>query len=244
MNIQEQLVFDVCLTITKQFEGADFDTVTGNFDGCGMSFGILQFNLKSETFKNHILNFCNLISYDYFPVSTLTLQTLTGDQAVSWAKDIMLDITGKPKPEWLKAWKTFLTSQHVINLQKEACGKYFHQAKCLAGRFGFATDDRIAMAFFYDCAVQVWNMNLDPYVIGEDQATNILQMYDVDNMNLWLHMDLTDRQKKLIVIAHRRALKCKPEWRTAFFLRKATIAMGIGIVNGRLFDLKKQIRGY
>ena len=240
----EPSIFDTCLNITKQFEGADFDTVTGNFDGQGMSFGILQFNLRSETFQNYILNYVNMMVHDYFPVKIDYLQKANGQEAVTWAKDIMLDMNGNVKPEWETAWKKFLVNPTVINLQKNACSRYFHQAKCLAGRFGFKQEDRIAMAFFYDCAVQVWSMDSNMMFLGEEQAENILEMYDSDNRTLWIGADLTEWQKRLIIIAHVRAMKCKPEWRNAFFVRKATIALGYGIVNKQKFDFRKSIKGY
>lgn len=237
--MDKQTLFDNCLNITKQFEGADYDTVIGNFDGQGMSFGILQFNLKSETFKNYILAFINHMSYDYFPVSIEPLQKMSGVDSVAWAKDIMIDQYGKVKPEWVKAWKTFLSNPIVINLQKDACSKYFHQAKCLAGKFGFNRENQQAMSFFYDCAVQVWSVDVDFMYSGKDHAENILQSYDAENMALWLGFTPTEDQRKLIIIAHLRALKCKPEWRQAFFTRKATIAVGYGIVNKKKYDFRE-----
>jgi hypothetical protein len=237
-------IYDACINTTKLFEGADYDTITGNFDGQGMSFGVMQFNLKSETFKNYILAFCNPLSYDYFPVPIVPLFNLNGSDAVLWAKSIMLTDTGKVKPEWVTAWKRFLTQPDVINLQKNACGKYIHRAKELCGRFGFDQKNMMHMAYFYDCAVQVWSMDIGDYYFTKDQASNILTMYGTDNMNLWIQFNTTKEQQELVTIAHLRALKCKPEWKAAFFNRKATIALGVGIVNRQKFDFRKVIKGY
>ena len=236
--MDKRTIYDLCINITGEFEGASFGTVTGNFDGQGMSFGILQLNLKSETFHKYVLRFLDTSIYDYFPAPIIPLEKLSGDDSVAWAKDVMLDINGKVKPEWQVAWKRFLTDPIVINLQKTACDKYFHQAKCLAGKYGFKHDNPLAMAFFYDCAVHVWSVDVTPYPFGDDQAENILYSYDADNRLAWLNVTLNDEQKKLLIIAHLRALKCKPEWRNAFFVRKATIVVGFGIVNKTKYDFR------
>lgn len=240
MAQKELSIFDTCLHITSNFEGADFGTVVGNFDGQGMSVGVLQFNLKSESFKNYILNHIDPMKYDFFPVPITPLIKLSGEDSVIWAKDNMLRPDGSVKTEWRIAWAEFLTNPVIINLQKNACSKYFHQARCLAGRFGFNQDNKRAMAFFYDVAVQVWNMkDIDPVKAHLEQAQNILQIYSTENYLLWQNIELNEDQQKLVILAHLRALKCKPEWRISFFNRKATIATSIGIVNKEKYDFRK-----
>lgn len=237
---EELSIFDICLKIGSTFEGATFDTVTNNFDGQGLSLGILQFGIKNETFKNYILNMIDPMEIDVFPVPILPLYNLKGDDAVLWVKDIILDDKGNIKKEWLIAWKKFLSNQTIINLQKRAVDKYFHQAKCLVGKYGFNQDNKRAMVFFFDIALQVWNMkDIDPVKANSEQAQNILQMYTTENMILWQNIELNEDQQKLVILAHLRALKCKIEWRNAFFNRKATIATGIGIVNKEKFDFRK-----
>jgi len=48
--------FQKALSITKSFEGADYDTVTGNFDGMILSVGILQWNIGSQTLQRLLVN--------------------------------------------------------------------------------------------------------------------------------------------------------------------------------------------
>ena len=232
-------IFDTCLKITSTLEGSDFSTVTGNFDGQGMSFGILQLNLKSETFKSNVLNFINVLSYDYFPVSIEPLQKLSGIDSVLWAKDIMLNYDNSVKKEWITAWGKFLTNPSIINLQKKACDRYFHQAKCLTGKFGLSNTDKKVMAYFYDCAVQVWSMNVDLPSIKTEHVENILQLYGVENMQLWQPLELSEIEKTLVVISHLRAIQCKQEWRIDFFTRKCSIAIGVGIIHKQKYDFRK-----
>lgn len=239
MGQENITIYDTCVKITAGFEGTDYSTIAGNFDEQGISAGIMQWNLGSGTLQAYILNKLNLMAYGYFPVPILPLQTLGERDAVVWAKDVMLDTNGKLLPQWDKAWRRFLTEAAVINCQKRAIDKYFHRAKEMAGRMGFAHDNRRAMAFCFDVAVQSWNLGINAPEANLEQASNILQKYDSKNLELWATEKLNPDQQKLIIAAHYASLKMKPEWRMDFFSRKATIAVGIGWVHGKKWDLKK-----
>lgn len=237
---EELSIFDICIKISSAFEGSNFDTVTNGFDGQGLSLGILQLGIKNETFKNYILNMIDPMSIDVFPVPILPLYYLNGNDAVLWIKDLMIDQNGKVKDEWVIAWKKYLSNQTIINLQKKAMDKYFHQAKCLSGKYGFSQDNKRSMAFFFDIALQSWNMEgIDPVAPHKEQATNILQMNSSENMVTWCNTELTEDQQKLVILAHYRSKKCLPEWRNDFFIRKATIAIGQGIVHKQKYDFRK-----
>lgn len=234
-------IFDICVKITSDFEGTDYDTVTGNFDGMGLSVGLLQWNLGQGTLQSYILNQCDLMGYD-FPVCIDPLQRMKPHEAVVWAKDIMHDIHGRMKREWVDAWKRFLTNPTIINLQKRAIDKYFHRAKEICGKLGYSHECPRAMAFSFDVAVQNWSFTINRPEPNQEQAANILQLYGHKNYLIWQKDPLTPDQQILVIAAHLRALQCKPEWRQAVFVRKATIAIGVGIVNGELRDYRKILR--
>jgi hypothetical protein len=231
-------LYDLCIQITSKFEGTNYGTVTGNFDGQGISAGLLQWNLGSGTLQAYILNHLNLMSYDFpYPISKIT--SMKPDEAVSWAKDVMLEPDGKLKPEWDEAWVRLMTNQYVINTQKRAIDRYFHRAKELAGRFGYEQNNRNVMPFFFDLAVQNWSADIQNPEPDVDHAINCMSLYSKDNFNLWCKETITLERAHLISIAHFRALKAKPEWRNSVFDRKATCAMNIGIVNKTLWNFKK-----
>lgn len=231
-------IYDTCLKVTADFEGYGYGTITDNFDGQGLSVGIIQFSLGQGTLQNYILNHINEMMYD-FPIPITPLIGSTPSQALTWHKDNCLDSNGKLKQEWRDAWAAFMTKPSIINLQKRACDVYFHQAKCIAGRLDLSHDDKRSMAWAFDLAVQSWSLKIDPPIVNKNQAESILEMYDTENYMLWSSVELTEAQQKLVIASHLRALKCKPEWRNNFFTRKATIATGLGIVNGKKYDLKK-----
>lgn len=236
--------YDLALKITMAFEGTKWNTVSGNFDGQGISAGALQWNIGQGTLQNHILNHINLMYYDYFPAPILYLQNSTVEGALSWVKDVMLDpTTNGLRPEWKTAWERFLNEPTVINQQKRAIDKYWHQAKTICGKLGMKQDDKRAMCFSFDVAVQNWSLgDLDLDYITSDHAYNCLTLYEAENAQLWLQEDLTPMQQKLVVAAHLRALKANPKWRSDVFTRKATIAVGIGKVHGALYKLNKLFR--
>jgi hypothetical protein len=243
MKEQKLSIFDLCLKITSTFEGADFSTITGNFDGMGMSVGILQFNIGTGSLQGYILNHINPMAYD-FPLPITPLIKLPKDQGLVWFKDNCLDVAGKIKPEWRKAWKEFLVRPEVIGLQKKACDRYFHRAKEIAGALGFSHQNARAMAWAYDVAVQSWSLGIDRPEIQREQAANILSLYGSDNFMLWQGNDLTDDQVRLVIASHLRALKCRPQYRNDFFIRKCTIAVGTGIVHKTKHDFRKLFMSY
>jgi hypothetical protein len=234
-------IYDTCIKITGAFEGSDYDTITGNFDGCGISCGVLQFNLGTGTLQRYILNFCNVDNYR-FPVSIRPLKKLSPEDSVKWTKDIMLDANGKVKPEWAASWREFLSDPIVVNLQKRAMDKYFHQAKCIAGQLGLPHDNVRAMAWAFDLSVQSWSLGIERPQINDAQCESIMSMADSKNAPLWLNESLDDTQKLLLIASHLRSLKCNQKWKHAFFVRKATIAIGIGYVNGTVMNFKNILR--
>ena len=238
MELKPLTVFDICLKITSTFEGSDYGTITENFDGMGISAGILQWNLGTGTLQAYILNQIDEMYFD-FPESIQPLISNKKEIALSWHKDVCCDVTGKLKPEWREAWRKFMLKPEIINLQKMACGKYFHRAKEICGILGFNHENKRAMAWGYDLAVQSWSLGIDRPKSNKDQALNILQMYDTENYLMWQQAELTEDQTILVIASHLRSLKCKPEWRKAFFVRKCTIAVGCGIVNATKYDFKK-----
>lgn len=232
-------IYDLCLQTTMSMEGTDFGTVAGNFDGQGVSAGILQWNLGQGTLQSEILNHCNMMSFGYFPLPMDKLNKLSPEIAIGWVKDVMLIDGVHLKSEWKAAWQRFLTEPSVINVQKRSIDKYFHQAKTICSALGFAQENKRAMCFSFDVAVQNWSMSIDVPHTNLDQAYNILSQYGPDNARLWLLEELTEEKAKLVIAAHLRALKCNPKWRSDVFIRKATIAMGLGIVHGKTYKLNK-----
>ncbi len=232
-------IYDLCVHITSAFEGTTYSKVTGNFDGQGISVGLLQWNLGQRTLQDFILNHVDIMAYDYFPLPISNLHRLHPKDAVNWCKDIMLDADGDLLPEWRSAWERFISEPSVINTQKRAIDKYFHQAKRVCGALGFNHEHRRAMAFAFDISVQNWSLNVELPDASVQQAENIITLYGADNAALWLMESMSLEKARLVTAAHYKALAVNPKWRNDVFTRKCTIAMGIGKVHGKVYKLNK-----
>ena len=100
------------LDITGAFEGSGFNQVTGNFDGQGISAGVLQWNygqgsLQSKILKP-ILSKYGRGAFDMFPNPSAVIDSayMSASRGKSQAKRYMLTWGGKVKPEWESAWKS------------------------------------------------------------------------------------------------------------------------------------------
>lgn len=237
----EMTIYDACLKITGAFEGRGFGTVVGSFDGQGLSAGMLQWNVGSGTLQNLILGQVNLMAYD-FPVPIDPILKLSPRDAVVWCKDVMHDESGKLTDEWRKAWVKFLTNPVIIEQQKKACDPYFHRAKEILGKLRISRENKTAMAWAFDVAVQVWSFDIDKPEPNRDHAMNVILKYNPDNFSLWINYPLDDDQLSLIIASHLRAMKCKEEWRKAFFDRKSVIAAHHGWAQKTKWDYKKILR--
>ena len=236
-------IFDTCLQITSTFEGASYGTITGNFDGMGMSAGILQFNVGTGSLQTYILNHINPMSYS-FPMPITPLIERPVPEALAWFKSTNLDKNGRLKPEWRRAWRDFMLRPEVVNLQRRACDRYFHRAREIVGALGFKQTNVRAMAWAYDVAVQSWSLGIESPQANREQAQNILSLYGNENFMLWQPQDLSTDQVRLVIASHLRALRCRPEFKIDFFTRKCTIAVGIGIVHKTRRDFRELLTEY
>lgn len=234
-------IYDACLKVTGAFEGRGFGTVVGSFDGQGLSAGILQWNIGSGTLQNLILSQVDLMAYN-FPVSIKPLLNLSPSDAVKWCKDVMHDANGNLDKDWKAAWVRFLTNPVIINQQKRACDPYFHRAKEICGKMGFSHENRTAMVWAFDIAVQVWSFDIDRPEPNHDHMMNVVLKYNPENFSLWINYPLNKEQIIMIIASHLRAMKCKEQWRKAFFDRKSVIAANHGFAQKTKWDYKKLLR--
>ncbi len=133
---------DIALSITGKFEGRGYSQVTGNFDGMGISCGILQWNLGMESLQAKILRpyiskHGSIDALHIFPSAIIDgLSNLRAIAAVNRCKEYMF-YDGDIKPNWRAAWESFLLLPAVIELQKLACSGIATQADTMMQGLGF-----------------------------------------------------------------------------------------------------------
>lgn len=244
-------LLDVVLEkITGAFEGGSYDNVSGNFDGMGLSAGVLQWcfgqgSLQNKILKPYIQRHGSIDKLGIFPITGMDKCALMSDgQAIAFAKNNMNTTKGifkktySVKPEWRIAWKKFLLRPEVIQLQKEACTNIADQAKDMARMWGM--NSPVAFYWFFDLLTQngsLKGLQKPTYDIAE--AKRVINTISGGCKKEWLKIDLntlSHDQIVLLIASHRRAAMSRSQYINDVFSRKGTIALGRGIVHGDFFD--------
>lgn len=217
------------LQLTAAFEGHDFTLAQGNFDGAGITWGIIGFTLKHGELKKIILQINErkpALVREAFGAKTdelinmlnssLSKQMAFADSVSLGAKKVRL---AEP---WRTAFRKFGEMKDVQDLQLELVDRdFFKPAVRTAARFGLKTELGIALAF--DIHVQNGSV--------KDGAREQIER------ELAAHPITKERELRNI-IGQAVADHSKPEYREDVRSRKITIATGSGKVHGATYILR------
>lgn len=163
---EEPGLLERCLQLTADFEGHGFGKAAGNFDGAGLTWGIIGFTLKHgevqkvliETLQGHP----GLITQAFGPLEGELLAMLVQNREVQldWADGLSLG-TRKNRLErpWEAAFETLGTFPEVQAAQLWRVDRYWQVALRDAGRFDLTSDPGLALCF--DLAVQNGGVDFD-----------------------------------------------------------------------------------
>lgn len=234
------------LIITGNFEGTGYDQVTGDFDGQGVSAGILQWNYGQGSLQAMILRpFVKLhgsidLLFD-FPEPGIDASVKMGpSDALLYVRKHMIEpgVSKRLKREWANAWRAFMSHSEVIELQIEAAKAVARRANGLMEQWGMSSQR--AFCFFFDVVTQNGSMSsvikLEP---DRDVCRRYAEVATSQNKNLWLPLieKASDEQLTLFRAAYMRAQLSRPAYFQDVFARKGTIALGRGYVHGESWDL-------
>jgi peptidoglycan hydrolase-like protein with peptidoglycan-binding domain len=227
--MQEPLpeVFDRCLQLTADFEGQGFEKPAGNFDGAGLTWGIIGFTLQHGEIQEiiHAVGASNPESIQRaFGTLESELSSVLGrsrQEQLSWADGISIGSNKeRVQPAWDAAFTALGNFPEVRRIQIErARQKYWARATSDAARFGMQTEMGLALCF--DVAVQ--NGGIDSAVEGP-------------RISAWIgqHPGAPERDLR-VVIADAVAENSRPKYVEDVRVRKRTIATGDGRVHGSLY---------
>jgi len=223
MNLEEKII-----KLTSSFEGSGFNTLTGNFDGAGISFGIIQFNFGMGTLQPLIREFykqgpgtfrrlCTIngksYSHDLLVVCEKNMPNQIG---LNWSKTIQKkNLLGKWKinPEWVQIFTNLASNEVYKHIQlKFVEDNYMARAKKDCKKFGILTER--ALSLFFDIAVQ--NGGFKPY------------------------HKLLMKEHTLAEVAKAVAQKSNIKWQKDVLDRKMCIVNGYGFVHGRQYIINVQ----
>jgi hypothetical protein len=222
-------LFERCLQLTADFESHGFELVQGNFDGAGLTWGIVGFTLKSGEIKA-IVEAADRISAEILDAAFRELAAPFRDalgrsipQQIRWA-DAMSSGPWRaelPAP-WVSAFRRFGADPRVQSIQLRRAGTYWDKAIEIARRYSLANELGFALAF--DIAVQNGGVH-------DSVAEAIAGPLEVAAQS-------TEREVR-IVIANGVADGSNPRWTEDVRERKLAIATGAGTVHKARYMLEE-----
>ena len=218
-------LFERCLGMTAQFEGHGFGLLQGNFDGAGLTWGIIGFTLQSKEIQAllaaaeaEVPGTLARVLGPLAPTWQRVVQTPLAQQ-IAWADSIS---SGPSKtrvpPEWKDAFARLGDEPIVKRLQmKRAYDKYFVPCARSASTLGLRSEIGIELAF----DVHVQNGSFKPAAFALAAA-------------LPAGTPEIERRRRL---ANAVADSANPRWVEDVRERKLALANGGGSVHGRGYSL-------
>jgi hypothetical protein len=252
------------LEITGGFEtaGNPWAGISNDFDGQGISCGILQWNIGQGSLQP-LVNSCGEVAVKkHMPVYGGQLWTAC-HQSISKALATVRSWqpNQKLKPDVLKELRTLFGSPEMIDQQMAAAMKVGNDSMDLASRWANELrggDPQLKeFCLFFDLVTQsggmkgIWLNNVRAFIAetGRAKVDNAICDWilnrppNVDHLSdgkknaaLWKN-NVADGDVELFTLVYLRCLKSKIRYQVVALNRKATIALTRGWVNGGLVDL-------
>ncbi len=214
-------VRDRCLGLTAWLEGHGYTLAQGNFDGAGITWGVIGFTLQHGELQNIVRSAFkedeNLVRGCFGDVTNelLDMCEQPWPTQLAWADKLSL---GKQKAELAEPWKSgfakFGETPIAQRMQNErAQDAYYTPALATAKKFGLTTETGAALCF--DIHVQNGGIKSSAAQAVHEKMTPGMQEHDVR-----------------VLIANAVADAAKPQWREDVRSRKVAIANGGGVVRG------------
>ena len=229
-----------CLALTGSFETGRmipecFAGLSGDFDGQGISLGVLQWNfgqgslqpLLKEMNDRHGDVLRRIFDKQYDALVEV-LEEDTFDDQMKWARSIQHPTRNYLYEPWRGFFKTLGRTQEFQGIQEKHSQNLYQKASDLCKGFGLWSERAVALMF--DIKVQNGsisgvvrlqiNEDFDKLVSGPDQK----------------HLEV----EKMRIVANRRAEASNPRWVEDVRSRKLCCAEGKGKVHGMNYDIEAQ----
>jgi peptidoglycan hydrolase-like protein with peptidoglycan-binding domain len=220
-------LFDLCLQLTASFEGTGFKGAVGNFDGAGVTFGIIGFTAKDGELGRLVADAKRAdptILTRCFGDLSSALEHGLGAASVADRVAFGASISTGTRmynlqEQWRQAFERFGSEPTVKRLQlARAFNVYWTKAKEIFARYDLTQALDAALA--YDIAVQNGGVKASA---DEEIRRRIA--------------GVTDPQHKRTIIAEEVRDAAAARWRADVFSRKSAIATGSGLVHSAHYEL-------
>jgi hypothetical protein len=218
-----------CLQVTADFEGTGFTKAVGNFDGAGITWGIIGFTLSNGEL-GALLKEIETAQHDVF-VSAFgeqrhgkILEVIDQPKAKQMAFANSISVGSKKMKildEWDQSFIKLGSDPAVQEIQLQRTKKYFDIAERDVGRFNVKNE--LGLALCFDTAVQ--NGGID-----QTEATRIRKKIE--------QTPPATQQDLRLIITNVVAENSNPEFIEDVRKRKLSFATGKGTVHGSKYDVK------
>jgi hypothetical protein len=260
MNVQSDWIH-LALSTTGHFEDASqpFSAVAGNFDGMGISVGVLQWNIGSNSLQPLVLGVDPATIHALCPTCGVDLINACKEPRSDGLKLVTAwQVGNQIEPTILNELKTLARSDEFVAQQVKAATAIAQQAydttSSWYGSWGLPITKQ-AFCWFFDVFTQNGGLNtvtpqqVDSFVGNDVQHAvstvcawlSARQSFEhgasdsIKNAARW--QNIAEASTRLFVASFLRSQKSKLEWRADVLNRKATIAVGSGWVHGENITL-------
>lgn len=225
MRTDEPSIFQRCLQVTAHFEGTGFERAAGNFDGAGLTWGIIGFTLANgelgallqKVNRDHPSLLARAFGSD--AATILAVTQLPRAERIAWGDSVS---RGANKVAVAEPWRTYFhdlgTYREVQSLQvARAREVYWTIARRDAVSLGM--EEEADLTLLYDVAVQNGGME------SKGRRAKALARFS--------GLDAAGRRR---VVADVVADSASKRWREDVRRRKMAICDGSGTVHGGRYD--------
>jgi len=228
-----------CLALTASFETGRgipecFAGLSGDFDGQGISFGVLQWNFGQNSLQPLLMDMINEhpeVMKDIFHTNyNVLLRALNSDKhgLMAFARSIQHPVRHYIYEPWRGMFKSLGRTGEFQKIQVRHAGRLYQSAIRLCLEYGLWSERAVALMF----DIKVQNGSIQRRV-----KARILE--DIEN----LPEGLSKRQleiRKMRIVANRRAEAANRRWVEDVRARKLCCADGKGVVHGINYDIERQ----
>lgn len=233
-----------CLALTGAFETGTatpgcFCGLSGDFDGQGISFGVLQWNLGQGSLQPLLRDMIaehedltrNLFAEHFDALHEL--MKLGGDgagraDALEFSRSIQHPVTHQVYEPWRGYAKSLGRTREFQQIQVRYAQQAYRQALALCDEYAVWSERAVALMF--DIVTQ--NGSIKPVTRAQIQG---------DIRALPAGLDDSEREVRMLkIVANRRAEAASPQWVDDVRRRKLCIASGEGVVHGIRYNLDAQ----
>jgi hypothetical protein len=228
-----------CLALTGSFETGKsipdcFSGLSGDFDGQGISFGVLQWNFGQKSLqpllreiRDRHPEIMKSVFQDQYDILIKTLNLSQGD-IMQFAREIQHPVKHFVYEPWRRMFVALGRTTEFQDVETRHAHETFEKAVRLCREYKLWS--KRAAALMFDIIVQNG---------GIASVTRRTILAEFDTITKSLPPDVLE-VAKMHIVANRRADAAKAKWAEDVRARKLCCANGSGVVHGIEYDLESQ----